>query len=55
MNPKLASSPKNKSGHVMRGGSFMYDVRALRTYARVGFDPHYRFAEGGFRCAKSPG
>ena len=55
MNPKLASSPKNRSGHVMRGGSFMYDVRALRTYARMGFDPHYRFAEGGFRCAKSPG
>ncbi|MBX3211735.1 MAG: SUMF1/EgtB/PvdO family nonheme iron enzyme [Labilithrix sp.] len=55
MNPKLASSPKNKSGHVMRGGSFMYDARALRTYARMGFDPHYRFAEGGFRCAKAPG
>lgn len=54
MNPKLASSSKNKNGHVMRGGSFMYDARALRTYARMGFDPHYRFAEGGFRCAKSP-
>ncbi len=54
MNPKLASSPKNKNGHVMRGGSFMYDARALRTYARMGFDPHYRFAEGGFRCAKTP-
>jgi serine/threonine-protein kinase len=39
----------------MRGGSFMYDARALRTYARMGFDPHYRFAEGGFRCLKSPG
>ena len=44
---------KNKSGHVMRGGSFMYDARALRTYARMHFDPHYRFAEGGFRCAKA--
>ncbi len=55
MNPKLASKPNRKSGHVMRGGSFMYDARALRTYARMGFDPHYRFAEGGFRCAKSPG
>lgn len=54
MNPRLATSPKNKNGHVMRGGSFMYDARALRTYARMGFDPHYRFAEGGFRCAKSP-
>jgi formylglycine-generating enzyme required for sulfatase activity len=55
MNPKLASSPRNKSGQVMRGGSFVYDARALRTYARMGFDPHYRFAEGGFRCVKSPG
>jgi serine/threonine-protein kinase len=55
MNPKLASSPKYRNGQVMRGGSFMYDARALRTYARMGFDPHYRFAEGGFRCAKTPG
>jgi len=54
MNPKLVSAPKDKSGQVMRGGSFMYDARALRTYARMGFDPHYRFAEGGFRCAKTP-
>jgi serine/threonine-protein kinase len=38
----------------MRGGSFTYDARTLRTYARMGFDPHYRFAEGGFRRAKSP-
>ena len=57
MNPKLAASAhpaRPKGGHVMRGGSFMYDARALRTYARIAFDPHYRFAEGGFRCAKSP-
>ncbi len=54
MNPKLVSVSSGKSGHVMRGGSFMYDARALRTYARMGFDPHYRFAEGGFRCAKTP-
>ncbi|MBX3227692.1 MAG: SUMF1/EgtB/PvdO family nonheme iron enzyme [Labilithrix sp.] len=56
MNPKLAPSPQGKkgAGHVMRGGSFMYDARALRTYARISFDPHYRFAEGGFRCAKTP-
>jgi serine/threonine-protein kinase len=53
MNPKLVVPPqKSKNGHVMRGGSFMYDARALRTYARMSFDPHYRFAEGGFRCAK---
>lgn len=52
VNPKLVVSGPKKNGHVMRGGSFMYDARALRTYARMGFDPHYRFAEGGFRCVK---
>jgi serine/threonine-protein kinase len=54
VNPKLvvAAGP-GQHGHVMRGGSFMYDARALRTYARIAFDPHYRFAEGGFRCAKA--
>jgi len=52
VNPRLGLAPKNKSGHVMRGGSFVYEARALRTYARVAFDPHYRFAEGGFRCAR---
>jgi serine/threonine-protein kinase len=56
VNPKLVvSAGKNQNGHVMRGGSFMYDARALRTYARISFDPHYRFAEGGFRCAKPAG
>jgi serine/threonine protein kinase len=56
MNPKsTASIGSKRTRYVMRGGSFMYDARALRTFARIGFDPHYRFAEGGFRCAKSVG
>jgi serine/threonine-protein kinase len=56
MNPRSTASLGNKRArYVMRGGSFMYDARALRTFARIGFDPHYRFAEGGFRCAKSVG
>lgn len=38
---------------VMRGGSYLFGVQALRTYARTSFDPHYRFAGGGFRCARS--
>ena len=42
-----------RSHHVMRGGSWLYDARALRTYARTGFEPRYRFAGGGFRCARS--
>ncbi len=54
INPKLGTTPARKNTHVMRGGSFMYDARALRTYARIAFDPFYRFAEGGFRCAKAP-
>jgi len=42
-----------RSHHVMRGGSWMYDARSLRTYARTNFEPRYRFAGGGFRCARS--
>ncbi|MFO0756830.1 MAG: SUMF1/EgtB/PvdO family nonheme iron enzyme [Byssovorax sp.] len=39
---------------VMRGGSWMFGARSLRTYARTSFEAHYRFAGGGFRCASSP-
>ncbi|MFO0587932.1 MAG: SUMF1/EgtB/PvdO family nonheme iron enzyme [Polyangiaceae bacterium] len=39
---------------VMRGGSFMHGPRALRASARTSFEPSYRFASGGFRCAKTP-
>jgi serine/threonine-protein kinase len=38
---------------VMRGGSYMFGPQALRTYARTSFEAHYRFAGGGFRCARS--
>ncbi len=38
---------------VMRGGSYMFGPHALRTYARTSFEAHYRFAGGGFRCARS--
>jgi serine/threonine-protein kinase len=40
---------------VMRGGSYMYGARSLRTYSRTSFAAHYRFAGGGFRCARSIG
>jgi serine/threonine-protein kinase len=53
-NPKN-TRPGEKALLVMRGGSWMYSARSLRTYARTSFEPHYRFAGGGFRCAKSPG
>jgi formylglycine-generating enzyme required for sulfatase activity len=37
----------------MRGGSYLYGSRALRTYTRASFEAHYRLADGGFRCARS--
>jgi serine/threonine protein kinase len=52
-NPKN-TRPGDKALLVMRGGSWMYSARSLRTYARTSFEAHYRFAEGGFRCAKTP-
>jgi serine/threonine protein kinase len=50
-------NPKNtrrtpKPQLVMRGGSWMYGPRSLRTFSRTGFEAHYRFAGGGFRCAR---
>jgi serine/threonine-protein kinase len=52
-------NPKNthrtpRCHYVMRGGSWMYEATSLRTFARVGFEARYRFAGGGFRCARSP-
>jgi|GEM_PF-6823312 len=34
-----------------RGGSWMYDTRSLRTYARSSFEPMFRMDGVGFRCA----
>ncbi len=50
------NNPRNESTGqrlVMRGGSYLFGPQALRTYARTSFEPHYRFAGGGFRCARS--
>jgi serine/threonine-protein kinase len=52
-NPRNMRRPDKKPLLVMRGGSWMYGPRSLRTFARTGFEAHYRFASGGFRCAKS--
>jgi formylglycine-generating enzyme required for sulfatase activity/tRNA A-37 threonylcarbamoyl transferase component Bud32 len=54
-----AYNPKNtrrgeKALLVIRGGSWMYGASSLRTYARTSFEAHYRFAGGGFRCARTP-
>jgi serine/threonine-protein kinase len=37
--------------HVVRGGSFNYDARALRTFSRASFEPTFRVNNVGFRCA----
>jgi serine/threonine-protein kinase len=52
-NPK-STRRHAKSLFVMRGGSWMYGSQSLRTYARTSFEPHYRFAGGGFRCVRAP-
>ena len=35
----------------MRGGSFVYDKKSLRTFARASFEAFYRIDGVGFRCA----
>ncbi len=52
-NPRNTRRPEKKPLLVMRGGSWMYGPRSLRTFSRTGFEAHYRFASGGFRCARS--
>jgi serine/threonine-protein kinase len=53
-NPRNGKRPE-KALLVMRGGSWMFGARSLRTFSRTSFEAHYRFAAGGFRCARSPG
>ncbi len=56
-NPRnLPGGPVSDQHHrVMRGGSWMYGPRSLRTFSRTSFEAHYRFAGGGFRCVRSAG
>jgi serine/threonine-protein kinase len=49
-NPRLTRRTE-RSHFVMRGGSWLYGPRALRTFFRTSYEAHYRFAGGGFRCA----
>ena len=37
---------------VVRGGSWMYDARSIRTYSRSSFEPGALSTGIGFRCAK---
>jgi serine/threonine-protein kinase len=50
-NPRntVASDDDN---HVVRGGSWMFDAKAMRTIARSSFRPTYRLDGVGFRCAR---
>lgn len=50
-NPRNAGD--NSATRVMRGGSFIHSAASLRVTSRTSFEPQYRFASGGFRCARS--
>lgn len=50
-NPKKRGVSDNEK-RVVRGGSWMYDARAQRTYARMSFDPAYCLDGVGFRCGR---
>lgn len=49
-NPRNTIQP-GQSPCVLRGGSWRYDARTLRTYARASFPPTFRLADLGFRVA----
>jgi serine/threonine-protein kinase len=51
-NPRNLKAPARPQ-LVMRGGSWLYGPRALRTFWRTSYEARYRFAGGGFRCARS--
>ncbi|WP_170229326.1 bifunctional serine/threonine-protein kinase/formylglycine-generating enzyme family protein [Polyangium fumosum] len=51
-NPKNTARPPHPL-YVMRGGSWLFGAQSLKTYSRTRFEPHYRFAGGGFRCVRS--
>jgi formylglycine-generating enzyme required for sulfatase activity len=51
-NPRNAGD-KDSATRVMRGGSFIHSAASLRVTSRTSFEPQYRFASGGFRCARS--
>jgi len=49
-NPHHTIQP-GRAACVVRGGSWMYDTRSLRTYSRSSFEPLFRMDGVGFRCA----
>lgn len=50
-NPKGARTGEE---HVLRGGSWFFDIAHARTTKRRGFVPNVFFDHVGFRCAESP-
>jgi serine/threonine-protein kinase len=50
--PKSGSDREGR--RVVRGGSWMYDARSIRTYSRSSFEPSALSAGIGFRCVKDP-
>ena len=48
------TGPTTGTSRVLRGGSFLYPPRFLRSADRVRFQPEYRFQDFGFRCVRAP-
>jgi len=49
-NPRNPSAGEIEKA-VVRGGSWQFDAKSLRTYARTSYPPAYRLDGVGFRCA----
>jgi serine/threonine-protein kinase len=43
-----------KAKYVLRGGSWMYGPRSLKTTTRTSYEPHFRLDDVGFRCVHIP-
>jgi serine/threonine-protein kinase len=51
---RVRSQNAREGRRVVRGGSWMYDARSIRTYSRSSFEPGALSTGIGFRCAKDP-
>jgi serine/threonine-protein kinase len=49
---RVRSKDAREGRRVVRGGSWMYDARSIRTYSRSSFEPGALSTGIGFRCAK---
>jgi len=50
-NPRNTVDAGGSGACVVRGGSWLFDARSLRTYTRASYGPSFRLDGVGFRCA----